>query len=390
MKTKKGLIASLYLLIFIVVMISSTSLQYAEPKSESEILCLRWYPSHPAETFQDVRTGFLWSLSYLGAQLPQGSFDNAVHRTDSVHWVVDFSKLGFSEEGLGALKELIAQLKQSEEYKVKKAIDMSRFLVLALHSPWHYYKITGVFPNYKSFEQHYKLEAGNIFGITNSSVGKTHRLLRMGADTTRINQVAFSVSEGKGNLFQQNFKPSEHEVFDIMKNGQLRFAVYDHRGQLASAASSEYSLAGKPSKCMWCHEIVIQTLYSENTEVPGTLSNAQFENLVHKLQEKLYHYRAGLSSEIDFEKKQDHTFAELLYIGFMEPSRYRISQEMDHQQRLLNKVMSLPTHTHEEFPKFGTLYERKAIDKILPYTTLKVPDQIREGGGFEPNYLKRK
>ena len=66
---------------------------------------------------------------------------------------------------------------------------------------------------------------------------------------------------------KKGFDLAEFDLIDLMPNGQLRYAVYGLDGVLLPYSSSDYGLAGKPAKCMWCHEGIISPLFTNNQEV---------------------------------------------------------------------------------------------------------------------------
>ncbi len=138
---------------------------------------------------------------------------------------------------------------------------------------------------------------------------------------------------------------SEYETVDIMANGQQRFALYDQDGNLKAAASPDLTRAGKPAKCLWCHEINIQKLFLPNDPVAGYYSDDEFDNIIATAKSMIGNYRRGLKSDLSFNKTQQHTQGELLYISFMQPSAYRLSNEwgiaVEEAQNLLG---AMPTH----------------------------------------------
>ena len=91
---------------------------------------------------------------------------------------------------------------------------------------------------------------------------------------------------------------------------------------------------------------------------------------------------------VDFSQTQQHTFTELLYISFMEPSAERLSREWNLTlTEVQNRLTGLPTHTYDEFPFLGTLYHRKDIELLAPYPGLSVSDHVREQSQTEVNHL---
>ncbi len=226
-----------------------------------------------------------------------------------------------------------------------------------------------------------------VFGVTNSIVSKWHRRIRF-SKSDLVGGMAMVAEEGYGSLLKNTFKPVKFETITIMPNGQLRYAIYNKSGELEDAANPEISSAGKPGKCMWCHEIYIQPLFNQNGEVRNLMTNQQFSNKVKALQLKLNNYRNSLSANIDFTKRQEHTESELLYIGFMEPSAFRLQQEFSGDSIALKKALKMRTHVYKEFPSLGNLYERKKIDDYFSYKRIRIPEFVREKSKFEPNYFR--
>jgi hypothetical protein len=200
--------------------------------------------------------------------------------------------------------------------------------------------------------------------------------------------MGFVAEEGKGSLFENTFKPDVFETFDMMPNGQFRFAIYNKEGKLIDASPADHSEAGKPGKCMWCHETNIPPLFTKNIAVEKMLSNADFTQLVQHLQKKLDSFRAAMSTDMNFKKQPEHTTSELLYISFMEPSVYRLRHELNNDTLVLQKIRKLPTHLYDEFPFLGNLYTRKIVDTYFPCSKIRVPDFVREKSKFEPDYYK--
>ena len=350
---------------------------------------LKWNKAYPKESYGNVRTGMLWSFSFLGAHLPKGCYDKAILTKDSSLFEIKIDELGFSENAKQALAVICDSIKKTDSYRKNNSIDLSRFFVLTLHSSWHYYKITGVYNTLTEFNTQYKMGDAKNFGVTKSMVSHHDRLIRIKANKKILN-TAFVAVEGFGSLQESTFDPQAYETMDIMPNGQLRFAVYNGQGNLIPSSPQSHGEAGKPSKCIWCHELMIQPLFKENVAVPSMMSNEEFGLLQQQLQNKLSNYRKTLHTEIDYTKLQDHTYLELLYISFMEPNTERIRNEfpeMNNEQLSIIKKMN--AHTYHEFPYIGTeLYHRYYIDSIMNINALKVPFSVREEIGTEVNYFK--
>lgn len=350
-------------------------------------IVLRWIKGYPGETRQDLTTGLAWNLSFLGAKLPKGSLDSAIQWRNETMFSLSLSDFGFSTEALNALNILISELKKTEEYQAKGGIDVGRFIMLTLNSSYHYYAITGAKRSLLEFKANYKFETTQG-AVVNSSIAKGHRLVSL-AQGSKISQIAFVAAEGKGLITDGTFQEVEYEALDIMPNGQLRFALYDINGNLKASASPELTDAGKPAKCLWCHEIKIQSL-NVMPSVSGYYPYDEFKTILQDEQNILDLYRMTLESDIDFAKRQDHTFLELLYISFMEPSTFRLSQEWSMTETDVQAMVNgLKSHKHHEFPFLGDkLFTRKDVDDFTPYTIARVPEDAREYSAYEPEIIR--
>jgi hypothetical protein len=356
-------------------------------KAGGEQIILRWVKGYPQETREDVMTGLVWNLSFLGAKLPKGSLESAIRWRNETIFSLSILDLGFSNDALNALSVLILELKKTEEYRVKGGIDLGRFIMLTLNSSYHYYAITGAKRNLAEFKEQFNF--GNIQGaVINSSIAKGHRLVSF-AQGNEINHIAFIAAEGEGSITNGTFQEVEYEALDIMPNGQLRFALYDKTGNLKSSASPELTDAGKPAKCLWCHEIKIQSL-NVMESVSGYYTYEQFKSILEKEQNILDLYRTTLNSDIDFTKTQDHTLGELLYISFMEPSAFRLASEWSMIEGDVEaKLSELNTHTHHEFPFLGDrLFSRNDVDDFTPFEAARVPENARDYSDYEPEIIR--
>ncbi|MEO5641800.1 MAG: hypothetical protein ABIQ40_18870 [Bacteroidia bacterium] len=358
-------------------------------KEEPGKIRLRWVKAYPTETWENVQTGIFWSLSYLGATLDSTYGKEIINREDSTYFILDLVKAGFDQHALDAFTVIIDSLQNSEEYKKYNAIDLSRFLVLTEHSSWHYYEITGVAKTLEEFYKRHNATDDKEFHVYHSGVAKHQRNIRFVIGPTALD-MAWIAEEGLGSLDSGTFTRTAYEVFDIMKNGQLRFAVYNEKGELLAGSPATHSAAGKPSKCIWCHELVVQPLFFESTEPVKGISVAAFGLLVDSTQRQLENYRAQLHSVIDFSKKQAHTQGELLYISFMEPSAFRLANEWGTDtMQSKSRMRKSTTHVYEEFPFLGASYYRKETDSLADYSTVPVPVSVREFLPGEPDYFKK-
>ncbi|MBK6483292.1 MAG: hypothetical protein IPG01_09180 [Chitinophagaceae bacterium] len=140
------------------------------------------------------------------------------------------------------------------------------------------------------------------------------------AATNSSSLAFYSASRRYRQHSRQFFSTQIHETMELMPNGQLRFATYDLQGILMPSANAVISAAGKPGKCMWCHESKALTLFQEQDDVPGYLTAQEFVERVALTNEELTEIRNALSTDLVFANQSDHTLSELLYISFMEPS----------------------------------------------------------------------
>lgn len=357
------------------------------PVSEGKYsIQLRWVPAYEDESRDQVMTGLQWSLSFLGAHLPAANWPAAVQFIDDHRFVLHLGEVGFSASGLEAMAEILSRLKESEEYQKLEAIDLARFLVLSLHSSWHYYAITDAPENLSQYLTKQTPARIDSFPILTSSIAQKNRMIRFQV----ADQLAqtFFIAEETEDVRLPSYPIDHYEVLDILPNGQLRFILYDKEGNLAPAAPIATTLAGKPSKCLWCHEVNVQPLFQATADVPGFLSSADFILQVDTANQRLVNYRALLPTIIDFNDKQAHTQSELLYISFMEPSLRRIAAEWEMDETQVQSIIKdFPTHTYDEFPFLGALYFREWVDSLAPYRTERVPDSVREPG-WEPNFFR--
>lgn len=360
------------------------------PEKKGDTIRLRWVKAYSTETWANVKTGIYWSLSYLGAALDTAHANEIILREDSTHFTLDLVKAGFDEQALRAFGVIIDSLEQTEEYEKYQAIDLALFLVLTEHSSRHYYEITGAAKTMDEFYNRHGALSNKEFHVYNSGVAKHQRNIRFTLGPSALD-MAWIAEEGLGSLDSGTFVRSAFEVFDVMKNGQLRFAVYDKAsGELMEGSPAEMSAAGKPSKCIWCHELSVQSLVVPTAEPAAGISVNAFVALVDSAQKQLENYRAGLHGVIDYNQKQAHTQGELLYISFMEPSAFRLANEWGSDTVSVKKRLGkIGTHVYEEFPFLGNSYYRSYVDSVSVYRAAKVPLSVRELFPGEPDYFRK-
>jgi hypothetical protein len=370
--------------LFMVLLIAACARDAGPPSDPRDTIELRWLKAYAKESRSDVETGLLWGLSLLGARLPSGA---QVIRWHDNRMTLDLGRAQVMEGTRPAWRQLIVAMRSSGEYQSCGALDVGRFMALTLGSPNHYYALTGAMPNYNAARARYRFDSKPA-AIVRSAVARGSRRIDLSiADDA--SQLAFVAYEGKGSFVDGTFVPHEMELVDMMPNSQLRFALYDLDGNLKGGASPDLTAAGKPAKCMWCHESGLQSTYIEYQPVSGYYDRHEFDALIAKRRELLLAYRDRLDTQIKFRNRQDHTLAELLYITFEEPSRERLAGEwgvtLDRASELLR---GLSTHTHPEFAYLGTdLYRREEVEHLAPYVPLAAPQSIREASAHEPDLI---
>jgi hypothetical protein len=230
--------------------------------------------------------------------------------------------------------------------------------------------------------------------IVESGVAHGNRLIEV-AKGEGIDSVAFVAFEGTGSLQDHSFQKADIETLDLMENGQLRFGLYDLDGHLKATTTPALTAAGKPSKCLWCHETNLQPPFRNVTDLEGYYSTKEFKELVASATRVVASYRKTLASKVEFRGRKDHSNAQDLYLSFAEPTASRLAAEwnmpLDRVEQLLAS-RNLKTHPHSELIDDDVLgdnlYDRNEVDSLAPYATIRGPSDMREASGYEPNLLQ--
>jgi hypothetical protein len=360
------------------------------PKDPSLVIKLRWIKSYPSQSQSQVNTGLFWALSFLGAKLPA---DAAVISWDGTWVSLDLDVAGVAQTSKPAWRKLLQVLKSSDEYRMMGGVDIGRFVFLGLCSSRQYYALTAVSPSYAEFRARHRFAPKQV-AIVESAVALGNRLIEVGQGGD-IDSVAFIAFEGAGALRDRSFQKADIETLDVMENGQLRFGLYDLEGHLKDATTPALTAAGKPSKCLWCHEINLQRPFRNVTDLEGYYSTKEFTELVANASRVIAAYRKTLASKVDFTRLQDHSNAEDLYLSFAEPTAGRLAAEWDMPVERVQQLLAarnLKTHSHSERIDDDVLgdnlYDRNEVDSLAPYATIRGPSDMREASGYEPNLLQ--
>ena len=351
-------------------------------------LKLRWNKAYPGESFEDVKKGLLWALSYLGATIPRGSVTKAIVRENDTRFFLKLKELGFDQNAQNAFRTIISKMKSSEEYTLHGGIDVGRFIILTLNSTYHYYAITGAYDKLESFKEKYNFQ-GNGIDLKYSTVALGNRKIDV-AEGDSFKDIAFIAFEGEGDISKDTFDIVEIETFDFFSNGQPKFALYSKQGKIKTGASAYLTRAGKPANCLWCHDDTFQPIHKEFAQPFATRMDANDYNAkINLFKDLTGKYRSNLQTDLDIQKKQDHVFMELLYLSFMEPSLYRLANEWKLDENEISKILAkYETHPHHEFKFLGDkLYKRREIEIHSPYNTLSIPSDPRETSEYEPNFF---
>jgi hypothetical protein len=360
------------------------------PRDPQLAIDLRWVQNYPKERRRDVNTGLYWALSFLGAKLPA---DANVLTWHGKVVTLDLGAAQMQEGTTAAWKKLLGILKSSEEYRKMGAIDIGRFVYVSLCSANHYYELAGTSPTFAQFLSRHPLEPREI-AVVESAVAHGNRLIDVGTGTG-IGGIAFVAYEGHGALKDGTFHKEDIETLEFMANGQLRFGLYDLDGRLKTHTTPALTTAGKPSKCLWCHEINLNPPFNGVTNVPGYYTMHQFRDLIVGKMAEITGYRYALHSKVDFHKTQDHSNAENLYLSFAQPTAQRLAAEWNMPLETVRQMLQarkLTPHPHSAYVDDGILgdqlYDRNDVESLAPYSGVRGATDAREASGYEPDLLR--
>jgi len=362
----------------LLLFVSCESDTYYELQNHDDALHLKWNKAYPEDTIDKSLIGLKWGLSYVGAILPTTL--NGISTSNNII-SININKLGFSESAIEKLAKLNLKIKESQEYQTTNTIDLGRYITLLLGASEHYYEIIGTPQTLTEVLNRYILLPQKGY-VNNSGVSFENRIIKF-SEQNGFNQIFLSeeVSPVSGKIF-------EYETIELLPNGQLRFGIFDVNGNRKNNADPSHSNAGKPGKCMWCHESTINQMFSTQNDYAGYLTYNEFQNTLISYRESNRKQKLALTDGVDFSQTQQHTLTELLYISFMEPSAERLSLEWKMPLTQVQGLLSnLPTHIYAEFSFLGNLYNRKDIESLAPFQGLSVSSSVREQSEIEVNHL---
>ena len=366
----------LFLIICISTLFSCLNEVQEMPNNSSEIQ-LKWNKSYENDSMEKARIGLYWCYSIIGANV----LNSAVLPSNNSVFRVNINDIALDENALKKVQVLHNKIKASNEYKLKNSIDLGRYISLLIGSSEHYYSITNIPKKLNNILSNYTLNQSKGY-VDNSLVSLKHRVIEY-SNQENTKQLFLSTE-----IDPQDNTIVEYETIEIMNNGQLKFGIFDANKNRVNTANNSHTTAGKPAKCMWCHESNINQLFTPQNDFSGFLTYQQLNDTLIKFNNGLKKQQNELVEGVKFSNKQDHVLLELAYITFMEPSALRLSNEWGiSEDDIKNILYSLPNHYNQEFPFLGILYDRNAVKKFAPYKGLEVSSSIREVSETEVNYI---
>lgn len=366
-----------FFFIFLSCESNSTSDLIDIPSTNSS-LNLKWNKAYPDDNIDKSIIGLKWALSYIGAKLPVAL--NGISTSETLI-TISIDRLGFSSNAGEQLSKLHSKIIASEEYRVNNNIDLGRYVSLLIGASEHYYEIIGTPKKLENILSNYTLKPEKGY-VNNSNVSFEHRIIQF-SEQNGFNQVF--LSEEIDPITKEIF---EYETIELLPNGQLRFGIFDKNGDRINSADPAHSAAGKPAKCMWCHESTINQMFTPQLDFTGYLTATDFQNILIGYRESNRTQKLALTDGVDFSQTQQHTLTELLYISFMEPSAERLSIEWNLPLlEVQSRLAGFSTHIYDEFPFLGNLYYRKDIENLAPLAGLSISSNVRESSLVEVNHI---
>ncbi len=321
---------------------------------------------------QQCRSGLLWTLSYLGATLPAAQVASAIKWQSDSALVIYPDLLGLGKTGEQAFEKICDSLRNTSQYRATGAVPAGAFVAVMVGCSEHYYAITEAPRTLKAFRKQHRTKK-TPFLVKHSAIANRARRVYFGL-TTAVQFWALAIQQKEGR--------ESAEAIDVMANGQLRFLIYNENGQLSSAPADAENLAGKPAKCMWCHEGKLQRTHGSTDQ-----SGDELLFTVDSMNKAIKQFRQTRESGFSYEPHGAHTYMEILYISYLEPTLQQLSHEWRMKSEDIRLLLRMnKRHLHPEFSFGDSLYTRSGITAAAPYS-IPVPDDVREWRLSDPNFL---
>ncbi len=368
---KQFLFTKVIPILFCFVMVFGLFLAFTQEKSHHQIR-LKWYQTHKKDSPENHLAAIKWCMAYLGSTITSDTSLKGISLEDSVI-VLDIEKLGFKPKTVDYLSYLNRKWKKTEAYKAKNSIDLGRYISLTLGYATNYFTLVDIPKKLKKYKSKFTYDPMEG-SVDNSSVSLVRRIISF--SNNHIQNREFFLATETDSITHNVL---EFETLEVMENGLPKFGIYTASGKRKEAGTLAFSNAGKPAKCLWCHESQILPLFRKQRDWEGFLS---YEDLRDSLKMRVERQRAHqdtLWHDRHFLKRWHHEKMEICYISFMEPSAQRLAQEW--RKPLVEvKLMleGIETHRHHEFDFLGDLYHRKDVDGLGPWKVVKAPESVRE------------
>ncbi len=373
---KKKLL-NIIIFVYSLLLISCTSVSSNDLIEIDNNINLKWNKSYEDDVVDNAVLGLSWCYSHLGAQI----LNSIVLSNSNEIITVDITQLGFKQNAIEQIEILHQKIKETQEYTLNNTIDLGRYISLLIGASEHYFAITDIPYDLNDILSNYDLKADKGY-INDSGVSLQHRIIEY-SDQNDLTQLFISTE-----VNPQDGEILEYETIEIMDNGQLKFGLFDADGNRKNVGNPEHTIAGKPAKCMWCHESNINRLFTPQNDFLGYLTYLQTNDTLINFNNQLKEKQSLLTSGVAFNNTQDHVLMELLYISFMEPSAERLSFEWSLSvNEIETRLSSLNTHIHPEFSFLGELYNRNEVEQFAPFESLQVSSSVREQSDIEVNYI---
>jgi len=328
---------------------------------------LKWYPSYPDESREDVEVGLLWILSYLGEPINERNYqDYMTWEMDDV-LLLDIDNLVHKSSRRKLWSTIITEI---ESHSNDNVVDVGRFVFETFNRSEVYYQLTEMPTRLSEYLKLHGLKNDQEFAVSKgeSCVSPGFRLFESTDSKNKLLDIAYTAQEGTGSKIE-DFEAKEVEVMDFMANGQPRFGVYDLDGSLLPGADADITIAGKPAKCMWCHTSQVQPLIFAVSDIEGFETRDSFVSLIKNQNRVRRRYLRSTDQDFILDSLRQHSLAELLYFTYEYPTPQRLISEGYSQKQ----VKSLSYHQNIEYLfydlEFDSMVHRHAIDPTFKRTS---------------------